>query len=242
MNLMKVFLASCVIVAVLVKLASTNGEAKPLPQQEMPKVVSSVSSVPKNQNPYDMEPWASERLATPISLPNCPWVTVIEWRAPAGTTRGGPSEVARKVLGNTCEKAVQAFPKYLKIHKLNVVVDPQKFHQSLCLMPALDAEGSKMRNLNDSVFRFKDREKSYGEFGRVDIIWGYTNFHNNSTYMRNDVINEDGSINKKTVTIFAHELYHAMSWQYQVNNLYYNDAKTEEEMALNFTQYLGLGR
>lgn len=236
---MKGFLTFC-CVAGIVYFAAQEAKTEPSVVQ-----TASATLVSNKPDPYDMNPWPSEKLSTVIELPNCPWVKVIEWRQSTQTQHGGPSESAKKILGDTCSKVVKNFPKYVKSHKYEVPTsfELDTFHQSLSLIPALEnSEGFRYRNLNDVVFRFRDREKSYDELGQVNPIWGYTNFHNGTTYVRNDIINEDGTVNKKSVTVFAHEMYHALSWASRVNDIYHNDVKTEEEMALNFTQYLGYGR
>lgn len=238
MRLMKGFLTFCCVVSV-VYFASQEAKTEPFNNTIQTTPASSKA------DPYDMSPWPSERLSVTIDLPNCPWVKIIEWRQPTQTHRGGPSESAKKTLGDTCNKAVKSFPRYVKLHKHEVPssFELDSFRQSLSLIPAMEtSEGFRYRNLNDAVFRFRDREKSYDESGQLNPIWGYTNFHNGTTYVRNDIIGEDGTVNKKAVTVFAHEMYHALSWKSRVNDSYHNDAKTEEEMALNFTQYLGLGR
>lgn len=237
MRLMKRFLLSCCVFLTILRLTPLNQA-----QATIYNTSNTVQTVTSN-NPYDMNPWLSEKLQTLLDLPNCPWVKVIEWRTPSKINYGGPSITAQKALGDVCAKAVKNFPFYVKSYKYNIVFDASKFHQSLCLIPALEeSEGLKFRNLNDYLFRFKDREKSYDNQGKLNMIWGYTNFHNNTTYVRNDVLNEDATINKKTITIFAHELYHAMSWQFHVNDAYHNDTKIEEEMAIKFTVWLGIGK
>lgn len=196
-----------------------------------------------SQDPYSMDPWPSEKFSVPLDLPNCPWIKIIEWRKPSQLNYGGFSEPAKKILDETCVKAVKNFSSYITYRKHKVMIDLNTFRQSLCLIPALSYyEGLEFRNLNDSNFRFRDREKTYDNQGQLNIIWGYTSFRNNTSYIRNDVINEDGTVNNKVVTVFAHELYHAMSWHYHVNDRYHNDAKIEEDMAVGFTQYLGYGK
>ena len=44
-------------------------------------------------------------------------------------------------------------------------------------------------------------------------------------------------INNKTVIIFAHELFHAMSWHYGV----FENTEEDEKLAREFTEYIGLG-
>lgn len=209
----------------------------------IPSLVTEEKSHIVNVQDYDMKPNKVERLLEPLDLPHCPWIRIVEWRASFGKEWSGPSLQARNVLGKTCQKAVKHFSFYLKSRGYVKNIDINIFHQSLCLMPSLvENDGSKFRNLNDVLFRFRDREKTYDAQGKVNIIWGYTDFRSNTIYMRNDIINEFGLINSQVITVFAHELYHAMSGQFRIiSDLYHNDGKIEENMAINFTKFLGYG-
>lgn len=225
---MKIFLAFCCTVATITfQTSSGRSETVQSPSKEY----------------IDAKSLTTEQLPIVINLPNCPWIRITEWRTSSKNSRGGPSDEAKKVLDDICVKSVKGFSSFIKMNKWNISFDSKTFHQSLCLMPALkNDEGLEPRNLNDYIFRFKNRQKTYDGMGNPDILWGYTDFNTDTIYMRNDFINIDGSVNKKVVTVFAHEIYHALSWQYQINDIYHNDPKVEENMAMSFTKFLGYGK
>ena len=81
------------------------------------------------------------------------------------------------------------------------------------------------------------RYKTYTNDGRLYTILGYTHYANNTIYIGNDVLNDDGSVNKKFVTVLAHELFHAMSWYHEITK-----PIDEEQTAKDFTEFLGMGR
>lgn len=228
-NVIKEFFLLCGMVSMVFLLSQ---ETKYTPTQITDQSVSGLAI----EDSHGMKPLTSELLSKEMNLPHCPWIKIIEWRA-SEKNRYGPSLAAQKVLGDTCRIAVKNFPIFLKLHKFNVSFD-KNFHQDLCLIPI----GNDARNLNDISFRFTNREKTYDPNGRVDVIWGYTDFVSHTTFMRNDIIDQNGLINKEVVTVFAHELYHAMSWYMKVNDIYRNDSRIEEKMAQEFTEFMKLGK
>ena len=190
------------------------------------------------QNPYDLYPWPSEKLIENVELSQCPWLSIIEWRTSVDNLYGGPSKKAKQVLNEFCYRAAKQFPQFLKKKKINLSIDFDGFHQNICLIPVSD----NARDLNDLFFRFKSREKTYDADGQLNIVWGYTDFRGNITFVRNDIINKNNIINQTAVLVFVHELYHAMSWHFKVNDYYHNSAIVEETMAQEFTQFMGLGK
>ncbi len=192
----------------------------------------------KNEDPYQLYPVTSEQLPKVIKLPQCQWLSIVEWRTSQDNIYGGPSDRAKVILGDFCQKAVKEFPLFLKKEKINLPLDFTQFYQNISLIPISE----DFRNLNDVSFRFKNREKTYDDNGQLNIIWGYTDFSSHLTFVRNDVIDKNGIVNKITLVIFTHELYHAMSWYFKVNDYYHNSAIIEEAMAQKFTIFMGLGK
>lgn len=192
----------------------------------------------QEENPYQLYPVASEQLPEIIKLPQCPWFSIIEWRTSQDNIYGGPSDKAKSLLGDACQKAVKKFPLFLKKEKINLPIDFTQFHQNISLIPISE----NFRDLNDTSFRFKDREKTYDTNGQLNIIWGYTDFNTHLTFIRNDIIDKDGIVSNTTLLVFTHELYHAMSWHFKINDYYHNSAIIEEAMAQKFTTFMGLGK
>lgn len=181
-----------------------------------------------------MQPRDVEKLSSPVVLDGlCSEVFIIEWRPTPGLENyTSKSEKSIKILNKVCNFAVRSFFKFINIHTIN---EKEKFSQTLCLMPAeIDNHGQDVRNLNDINFRFSDRTKEFDENGIPYPIWGYHQRSAAYIYIRNDV----QSVEFKTV--FAHELFHALSWQYGVYNRHYgNKDKAEERMARRFTRFIG---
>jgi hypothetical protein len=193
----------------------------------------------ESPDPFTMGPWPSEALATPISLKDCPGIQIIEWRTSFGEEI---SQKAINVLNDTCKKVLEAFPKFTS--KINIRYNLSDFKESICLMPyQKDQYGLEVRNLNDSVFRFKNREKTYDSNGKLNLIWGYTDIKSKTIFVRNFVLTEDGLVNNNFVKVFSHELYHALAWTFHIyDNIRGNLFIYDENMALNFTKFMGFER
>lgn len=194
---------------------------------------------------YSMRPWKSEQLPKPIQLKDC-GITVIEWRQSNGFAGTAPSSKAIQVLNDTCVLVFQKFSYFAESNKLKHD-STIGFTQNLCLIPAIRSMGGfDARNLNDSRFRFANRAKSYDINGQINMIWGYTSYDDETMYVRNDVLLENGSVNRKFVVVFAHELFHALSWYAGTIQSYRltgkNVSETDEKNAQKFTEFLGLGR
>ena len=118
------------------------------------------------------------------------------------------------------------------------------FDTSVSFMPYLEGQqGHQPRNLNDIKYRFAYRPKSYRN-GEVRDIWGFFQRAEDWVYVRNDVLLGDGkTTNHETIKVFVHEMFHAMSWHYGAFNQHPGRKDSvEENMAQEFTIYLGLGR
>lgn len=201
-----------------------------------------------NDSPYDknhMAPFSSEKLPSPINLSdNCAGVQVIEWRPTIGQMRSTyPSEKAKATLNEICNLAVKNFRKFILSHNY-IIGRIENFSQSVSLLPAdIYNHGADLRNLNDSSYRFFNRYKEYDENGDVIPIWGYHSRSTSHIFIRNDVLAGNGKeANLEFKTIFAHELFHAMSYQFGIFNQHSgNQTIADEKMARRFTKFLGLG-
>ena len=175
-----------------------------------------------------MTPTTSEKLANPIALVDvCSDVNIVEWR---GSSNLGPTKGNIKALKRHCKNAMMAFPKFIKSkgYKLN---KSGKLKTSICLIPMNDSP----RNLNDVKHRFSSRTKTYKN-GEVERIWGYFQRHTNHVYLRNSAAGSHR-------VVFVHELFHAASYYYGIYGQHSgNKDLKEEQMAQDFTAYLGYGR
>lgn len=192
-----------------------------------------------------MIPLANEKLAQVLTLTGvCKDVKIVEWRpTPGFALSTSYSANALQLLNQTCQKAVNNFYSFLIKEGWHL---PKKdnFAQSIALMPAnLQRHGADYRNLNDSFFRFFSRTKEYDEDGDVIAIWGYQQRAINYIYIRNDVYLDDGKhFNSRFVTIFSHELGHALSNYYGVYSLHKgNKNNADERLAVRFTKFLNVG-
>lgn len=209
-------------------MAATVLSILPSESASNPIIVSqNISAV--SENVYDILPWQMERLAEPIRLSNCPGTNIIEWR-PA------PSNQDKELLNKTCSKIFKKYTSFLKSEGIQRVPVFNDFRLDLSLIPV----SGDFRNLNDHTFRFKNRVKTYDDEGNIAQIWGYTDFRNKISFIRSDITIEKGKINSKTLVVFAHEMYHALSRQLGIDAEYHFNSKIDEEMAQKFTNYLGM--
>ncbi|MDP2683493.1 MAG: hypothetical protein Q8P20_00395 [bacterium] len=177
-----------------------------------------------------MAPTTSEKLGNPISLSGiCSEVKIIEWRD-SGTENTKRNINNINAMKNYCNDAMNGFGKFIysRGYKIKRV---GKLHTSVCLMPV----DSSPRNLNDVNFRFSNRTKTYNN-GNVEIIWGYFQRYTNYIYVRNTVATSHK-------VVFVHELFHAASYYYDIYSQHPgNKDITEENLAQEFTVYIGYGR
>lgn len=188
-----------------------------------------------------MAPLPSEKLSQPIALTgSCKLVKVVEWRpTPNQESQTSINKKSIDILNFICKKVIKNFPKFIETQKYKLN-EELKLSQSLSLMPAdLKNHGRDFRNLNDLTYRFKNRTKEYDENGNPYPIWGYHQRASSFIYMRNDVLNENGEINKGFEIVFAHELFHSLSWKFGIYQQHKgNKDIIEEEMARKFTMFL----
>ena len=185
-------------------------------------------------NPHSMTPLPNEELSQSLSLTNaCSKVNIVEWRQD-----GGPNEIAKNKLNAICNKVIGDFPRFFKNKEYNVT-PIENFTQSVSIIPI----DNGFRNLNDIIFRFSTRSFiEYDENGDLITILGYHQRATSFIYIYNQVL-IDGKLNKQFRTVFAHELFHALSYQFGI--FYQHDGnknETEEEMAQDFTEFMGYGR
>ncbi len=165
-----------------------------------------------------MLPFAREKLSKPIKL-GC-GVTVVEWR-------GGARDRAK--LEALCLLATKNLDDYLAHVGVAKPRSNQKFKWSMALLPW----GDCYRCLNDLRYRFRGRTARYP-------VTGYTSFHFRHTFVMGDTTHENFD-----VTV-AHELWHAMSGHFGIFNRHpgkeWQRLRRDEELAVGFTKWLGLGR
>jgi hypothetical protein len=199
---------------------------------ERANVVLSVAAAASSGDP--MLPVASERLAEPIAIPEC-GLTVVEWRATKGyeaTTGRWQRSIA--ILRDTCVKAVRAWPAFARERRIEPRTPAPPFAWSVCLMPvALDRQGAEARNLQDARGRFVGRLDQH-----IVPLLGFTSYRHPYIFVGNNVLKDDGTPNPRWITVFAHELGHALEWSLAASS---GEAVGSEELARAFTRRLGFG-
>lgn len=205
-----------------------------------------VSNLSWAQTKGDMDPLPEEKLPIAINLSDsCSNVSIVEWKSTPGFESSSEiSDRAIAILDKICQKAVNHFIPFVKFHGYQVEND-DTYRVSVSLLPArLDRSGTDYRNLNDLVFRFANRSKEYDEDGTVYPIWGYFQRSTFNIYVRNDILDDRGErLNLKFRTVFAHELFHSLSYHYKVFHQHKgNKDFVEEKMAGDYTMYLGYNR
>lgn len=179
-----------------------------------------------------IHPMKSELLKQPIHLKKCSGVDIIEWRPHPFLD----SKII-DIIDDACKIAVEAFPKFLETQNLEPH-PASPFKWNLCFIP-YDEE---YRDLNDVSFRFKNRSKRFLADGSLVPIPGYTVHQLHDTFVYNKILNSDSSVNERFITIFTHEMFHAMSWHYGIFQRHVgNKSLIEEKLAVSFTKFLNLG-
>lgn len=185
-----------------------------------------------------MTPLYSEELPTSLGFSQeCQQVSIVEWRTDGSDqTSAQPSVIIQ--LDQVCQTVVKNFAKFIatqKEYQLSSKID--NFHQFLSILPI----NSKPRNLNDSESRFANRSKSLDENGEVIPVLGYHQRAASFVYLYNLIIIE-GQLDAQFRTVLAHELFHALSYQFGIYQQHSeNKDQKEEEMAVKFTIWLGWG-
>ena len=176
-----------------------------------------------------MLPLKSELLIQPIVFDGiCKNVKIVEWRD-SGTEESIKSFNNQNNLNMLCQYSILKFPAFVRSrgYKINSGI----FTTKISLMPM----NSRERNLNDIKYRFSERGV-FCDLNDPCILFGYFQIADNHIYIRNDA----GSDYK---VVFAHEIFHAASVFY---GIYYQHTGpnhiVDENMAQEFTEYLGLGR
>lgn len=189
-----------------------------------------------------MEPLPHELLAQPIKLTNyCKGVTIVEWRPTKDSVSiTSPSKEAQKVIEKACNKALSNLQKFANKHNLKIDKN-KKFKAKIALMPAdIYNDGRLYRNLNDNRYRFKNRTRK-----DIQYIWGWGS-ENGYLYVRNDVLKYGKQPNPAFELVFVHELWHVISFQYDIFDNLSNDEdekyRKDEELAQDFSEFNGYGR
>lgn len=147
-----------------------------------------------------------------------------------------------EVMNNVCNLVVDNFYDFVKDkgYPADNKVLPR---YSISVIPITD----HYRSLNDNRYRFKDRPLFCGKDARHcrpgDSPWflyGWTDKQNEYHFIRSDLqISESKDANAFRV-IFAHELFHQLSWE-SGSFMTHGNAQIEEALAHSFTRYIGLG-
>lgn len=170
-----------------------------------------------------MSPMPAEKLPQPIKLKGpCQGVSIIEWRGSSIDYK------SVKVIQKTCKLAVTKFEKFIQTQPSYKLSEPvTNFDTQLCLLPL----NSKPRNLNDIKYRFVRRVVK-------EDVWGYYQIVTDNIYIRNDPY-IGNQVNPQFRRVLAHEIFHAMSYQYGISEQH-SDDQSEERLAEKFTRYLRL--
>lgn len=167
-----------------------------------------------------MKPLPSEQLPNPIALKKCPGLAIHEWRR--------PDAHALQRLNRICRRAIMAFEPFLEKKNLQKQHD-QPFFYDIALL----RDTTAYRGMNDVRYRFKYRANKKD-------LWGYT------SKLKRFVFMVDTIYIPEMANIFSHELFHALSMHYGVFDSHGNTTaervRTDEMLASEFTQYLGLGK
>lgn len=185
---------------------------------------------------YLMTPLPEEKLTKSIFLSEkCAMVEIVEWR--------GRDEVGRQEevadLDRICQRVVEKFPIFIKEKTDFKLPEDLSFSQLVSVIPGDDG----FRNLNDVEFRFSTRSGiEYDENGEVMPILGYHQRATSFIYIYN-LVRIKGKLNSQFRTVLAHELFHALSFKLGVFGQHTgNKNEKEEEMAQQFTEWMGYGK
>ena len=163
-----------------------------------------------------MPPLPEELLNEPINL-NCGGV-INEWRG---------SEPNRALAEKYCTLAVTKFVPYLRSRGIDF--EPKgEFHFDMAMLP----DTFEYRGINDRDYRFAYRNADYA-------VTGYTSKTNR--YLFNIANTND----PEWRVSFTHEMFHAMSFYWGLWDTHpggsQDKLEREEDLAVGFTVYLGLG-
>lgn len=186
-------------------------------------------------------PFADELLPHPIPLEGCDGVQIVEWRPRPGAERStGPSWPAVDALAATCRAALEAFDTFVADESPFPPPPGTPYRIDVSLLPT-GATGPTARTIADHDGRFASRERTLDHDGRIVRISGYAHFASRFVFVRHDVLTDGGAPNEATLEVFAHELFHAMSWQ---SGLFAQHpvprGEADERLARRFTASLGI--
>lgn len=165
-----------------------------------------------------IEPLENEQLPCPVVL-DC-GANIIEWRS--------VTQKDIQQLNKLCTHALSNFFIFAKRKGKELPIN-YNFYAKLSLIPY----GTNYRDLNDLTYRFRYRTIQ-------SEVSGYTDYISRFSFIFSD------QMHREFKTTFVHELFHSMSIYYGLYDLYpgsTNDKVTNnEELAIEFTEWLGYGR
>lgn len=190
-----------------------------------------------------MLPFPSEELSNPIKFTdNCASVSIVEWKPTTKLPNGSyPSTESSEIMNKICNLAHKKFVSFVRARGYNTNNIPQ-LHAEISLLPGhLNLGGTDYRNLNDIDYRFFQRSKSFDMNGYAIPIWGYYQRAAHHIYIRNDVLTEKKQKNNEFAFHYAHELFHALSYENGVYSQHTGDPDAREELLANiFASSLGI--
>lgn len=179
-----------------------------------------------------MLPLQSERLIKSVSLKNCGFVDVVEWKKSFGKDNTGVNELSTLLMSHICWTVKKNISAFIESKKLGTV--PNSWNKiEVSLLPwNPDKDGTSYRNLNDINYRFYDRNCR----GCSTYVYGLTNTDDQFIYLMNSSLDERNKANITFVKTFAHEMFHAMLAQ--VDNVKLLSYSEEENVAKEFEELI----
>jgi hypothetical protein len=185
----------------------------------------------------DAEPLPTERLASPIWLPHCA-MHIVEWR-PTSELRAEttPSDQGFGVIDETCRRAFEAYPAFLKKKKLRYLRERPDSLPAMSLLPAnVLLDGKSTRALNDLPSRFEAVAPGC-------CYWGLYVDSLNHLFLRNDPLIKDATAqlqaNPRFVRTLTHEIGHVLSARLGVWDIAGYDRDRDESLAEDFVSFMG---
>lgn len=181
-------------------------------------------------------PKQSELLPNAITFTNCPDVSIVEWKS--NSVGSELNDDSKKAFEAACQIAFDKFPVFLK-EKYNITFNKKSFSIKASVLPANPYyDGKKIRNLNDSNYRFSSIRKK-----DECCYWGFFMHSSNHLFIRNDIyVIKDNKklLNKKFMETVIHELIHVQTDKFKININYFDGSdEKDEKLAQEFTTWLG---
>lgn len=181
--------------------------------------LGSTAELPKGP----MQPLAQEKLTRPVALKDkCSKVVIVEWQSQNKNSL--QTSQSEQVLSDVCNTVVDKFYTYTRQNKKYDLV------QNVSILIG----DSGRRHLNDASSRFYFRSANY-EGGQIVPILGYHQRAANHIYIFNQILFQDKNgnwiANPEFKTVWAHELYHALSYQTGLFHKRPGDKEQKEEQA-----------